>query len=494
MESNSKLLLTNLQTCVNHLAAKNRDPYLAKLNELSSLRPNDLDDFLHENEGEGYKLLADELIKLISLAIIPEFTSREHFIFEASDFKGCSDRTELSLTLLQIVFDKLNNGHNKNRKKLVQLILPDLMILLSSNLEISFWSPAKVVKITELTLEKLKNIFECEDDSLNKLFFPEDYTTALSSVYRQYLMKIKTRLNKSNWMKNPNIQKSFEWMLKQITFPHLSDFIDHVLPPSLNFVDDFNVENKCCGVRCLGHVISNTTREELRWYGRSDVVYDVLQHQLFNHDAKLIQILHPVLLNLLPVFGKLPDPIDNHHKVFNIILRDVEFENNIINRRALTQNLPQFIDILGISIVNHMKKLLQIFETYLEIYDGPAETARLNILKTMQQFILVAWPRIPLYSLYLAKILLKFMYDISCDKSTTPDKVKAVLICEARKCILYLKLCDEQKMTSFLESVESIKLNSVIMSVVSDIKSHDSCESLTLDVDDIRQLLNKVKL
>ncbi|KAK6173977.1 hypothetical protein SNE40_017340 [Patella caerulea] len=494
MDSSSKLLLTNLRSCVKHLASKDRDAFLAKLNELSSLYVNDEDDFLHENEGEGYKLLADELIKLISLAIIPEFSSREHFIFDASDFKGCSDRTELSLTLLQIVFDKLNNGHNNNRKKLAQIILPDLMVLLSSNAEISFWSPAKVVKITELTLEKLKQIFQCEDDNLSKLFFPDDDTTALSSVYGQYLFKIKTRLNKSNWMKNPNIQKSFEWMLKQITFPHLSDFIDHVLPPSLNFIDDFNVENKCCGVRCLGHVISNATREELRWYGRSDVIYDVFHHQLFNHDAKLIQVLYPVLLNLLPVFGKLPDPIDNHHKVFHIILRDVEFENNIINRRALTQNLPQFIDILGISIVNHTKKLLQIFETYLEIYDGPEETSRLNILKTLRQFILVAWPRIPLYSLYLAKILLKFIYDISCDKSTTPNKVKAVLICEAQKCILYLKLCDEQNMISFLESVELIKLNSIITHVVSDIKSHDSCESLTLDVDSICLLLNKVKL
>ncbi len=48
--------------------------------------------------------------------------------------------------------------------------------------------------------------------------------------------------------------------------PHLSDHLEVVLPPSLNFVDDHEVDNKVLSVTCLQHIISNTSSSELRWY------------------------------------------------------------------------------------------------------------------------------------------------------------------------------------------------------------------------------------
>ncbi|ESP02358.1 hypothetical protein LOTGIDRAFT_54709, partial [Lottia gigantea] len=266
---------------------------------------------------------------------------------------------------------------------------------------------------------------------------------------------IKPRLLKHNWMKNPNIQKSFQWMLPKVKFPYLSEFIDTVLPPSLNFVDDFEVTNKCAGVECLHHIIDNVSREELRWCGRAEVIFDVIEKQMYHHDPQLIANLHLTVLALLPVFGKIPDDIEKHHKVFQMILRDVEFENKILVRRALTSNLPKFVDILGIFVIKHSKKLMSVFESYLEVFDGPEETSRLNILKTLQQFLSVAWPRVPQYSLFFCKILYKFICDISTDKTTTPTSVKAELISEAQKCLVLIKICDRENSEQILETVKS---------------------------------------
>ena len=51
----------------------------------------------------------------------------------------------------------------------------------------------------------------------------------------------------------------------QVKMPDFSNHLDVVLPPSLNMVDDHELEYKILGVTCLQHIIDNTSSSELNW-------------------------------------------------------------------------------------------------------------------------------------------------------------------------------------------------------------------------------------
>ena len=51
----------------------------------------------------------------------------------------------------------------------------------------------------------------------------------------------------------------------QMKMPNLSDHLDLILPPCLNFVDDHELTNKIVGVQCLHHILNNTSSSEIRW-------------------------------------------------------------------------------------------------------------------------------------------------------------------------------------------------------------------------------------
>lgn len=48
---------------------------------------------------------------------------------------------------------------------------------------------------------------------------------------------------------------------------------------------------------------------------------------------------------------------------------------------------------LGIQIARHLKRLQRVIVGYLEVSDGPDETARLATLETLKHTIQHAWPR-----------------------------------------------------------------------------------------------------
>ena len=52
-----------------------------------------------------------------------------------------------------------------------------------------------------------------------------------------------------------------------------------------------------------------------------------------------------------------------------------------------------FVFRLGILTVRHLKRLERVIISYLEVYDGPEEEARLKILETLKLLLQYTWPR-----------------------------------------------------------------------------------------------------
>lgn len=122
----------------------------------------------------------------------------------------------------------------------------------------------------------------------------------------------------------------------------------------------------------------------------------------------------------------------------------MEIEDNIAARRAYSQNLVVIIDKLGVTVVRHLSRFLEVVVNYLEIFDGPEETCRIGVLDALHAVLNQAWPRIPGHANVIMKALVKFLYDLSTDQTTAPTAVIDRLQRKALGCIdLLRKICPE---------------------------------------------------
>lgn len=279
------------------------------------------------------------------------------------------------------------------------------------------------------------------------------------SLFREILNLIQPKLKRDTWKKSILPRYIFEWFLGQVKLPHLSEYLDLVLVPSLLCVDDYIPDNKVLGIKCLSHILHNTSSAELQWYGRAEVIYDALSKQLYQHDVSIVNILHPCLLQCLSVVEHDPRKTDQpreynrYDTAFTQLLKDAGLASGIALRRAYTKHLPSYVDTMGITVVKHLNVFLEVLVVYLEQYDGPEETARINMLKTLETVIVTGWPRMPFHCNTIVKCLLKLITDIALDKTLTPPKVKNNLVSKATYCLVLMKRCCHGKVESIIHSL-----------------------------------------
>ena len=88
----------------------------------------------------------------------------------------------------------------------------------------------------------------------------------------------------------------------------------------------------------------------------------------------LLEVLLPCMLSILAVLerpskrsSQSPNPMNRYDHIFQRLLSSTEVENKIVLRRLYTSHLPQFILILGINSARHMKRLIRVITSYLEV-------------------------------------------------------------------------------------------------------------------------------
>uniref|UniRef100_G3U5A9 TELO2 interacting protein 2 n=1 Tax=Loxodonta africana TaxID=9785 RepID=G3U5A9_LOXAF len=213
---------------------------------------------------------------------------------------------------------------------------------------------------------------------------------------------LKPDLNKESWKNNPATKHVFSWTLQQVTRPWLSQHLERILPPSLLISDDYQTENKILGIRCLHHTVLNVPAADLLQYNRAQVLYHAIFNHLYIPEHHLIQAVLLCLLDLFPILekamqwkGDAARPTTQCEEVLQLILTHMEPEHRLLLRRTYARNLPAFVKSirLGILTVRHLKRLERVIISYLEVYDGPEEEARLKILETLKLLIQHTWPR-----------------------------------------------------------------------------------------------------
>ncbi|KAI4556999.1 hypothetical protein MJG53_018953 [Ovis ammon polii x Ovis aries] len=271
---------------------------------------------------------------------------------------------------------------------------------------------------------------------------------------------LKPDLNKDSWKNNPATKYVFSWTLQKVTRPWLSQHLERILPPSLLISDDYQTENKILGVHCLHHIVLNVPAADLLQYNRAQVLYHALFNHLYAREHHLIQAVLLCLLDLFPILEKAlhwkgdgARPTTQCDEVLQLILTHMEPEHRLLLRRTYARNLPAFVKRLGISTVQHLKRLERVIIGYLEVYDGPEEEARLKILETLKLVLQYTWPRVSCRLVVLLKALLKLICDVARDSSLTPESVKSALLEEATDCLILLDHCASGRVKGLLAKI-----------------------------------------
>ncbi|XP_028659411.2 TELO2-interacting protein 2 isoform X1 [Erpetoichthys calabaricus] len=337
-------------------------------------------------------------------------------------------------------------------------LLPSVFIFAATHLQEYLWTTASsrsaANKLMNLLMETAycKNVHEL-------LCGRQDGGT--TGIFGAVLELQRPELKKETWKLNQATKHVFLWSLLQVPRPWLCVHLEHVFPASLIISDDYRTENKVLGVRCLHHIIMNVPAADLRQYNRAQVLYHALFNHLYTSDADLIQVVLPCMLDLLHVLEnpsqRAGDPRkpNQYDEVLRLILMHMEMEHKIKLRRVYARSLPPFIERLGILIARHLKRLERVIVGFLEVCDAPEEEARLYVLKSLESTIRHAWPRIAPRLHVLVKSLVRLLYDLSTECSSTPQTVKDELLEHVTRCLLLLSELCAQDLQAVLGDIHS---------------------------------------
>ncbi|XP_072022926.1 TELO2-interacting protein 2-like [Amphiura filiformis] len=355
---------------------------------------------------------------------------------------------------------------NRIERKILKGCIPSCVVLWASHQDDHPWTDTLCRQATQDLIKSLCNITSAND--VPEILCRSVYSSGCKSEDRligsgcfvDVLNLLRPSLTRETWKQEPCSRHAFYCCLVQVKHPHLGDHLELVLPPALLFVDDYKVENKILGMRCLHHIINNVDPTELSWYSRSLVIYEALQRHIYNQDPSVLEALYPCLVAILGVVERCPQKANEFRKptrydtAFQTILSNMEHEQKLVLRRVHAKCLAEFIDKMGITVLRHMKRLLRVLVNYLEVYDGAEQTARLDVICAMKALITQAWPRIPHYYDVIFKSLLKLLYDVTtCDAQDISHQVQSDIISGTEECLLLLKRCCGTEMDQSLQSL-----------------------------------------
>ncbi|KAH3837636.1 TELO2-interacting protein 2-like [Dreissena polymorpha] len=438
------------------------------------------------NDSETFHFCVSSLKTASRFAESQSFAGRDYTVYDEADFAGLADKALVVFNLLDtLLLKQLKVGQENEKLDHWQAILQCCyfcILLLSQHVEKQLWTNSQTEKFANDMVKVLMQEFCCST-VCKLLCLDSQYVSAVetgdeskltvkNSIFGKLLVQWKPMLQRNTWKQNPVISASFSWCLQQMSFPNLSNFIELVLPPTLLFMDGHELHHKIDGTKCLIHILNNTGGEELRWYGRAEVIYSALKLQILSTEEELLPLTHTALLLILKVLVKNPDNIGvttKYDEVFEIILQAASHENKVALRRVHTAPLSTFIEALGINTVKFATNLLEVCEEYLEIPDGPSEMVRTQVLDALQSFIKVCYPRIPAHSMRIVKLLVKFIHSVYTKQDQIPALVLEQLTSKCGSCLSLLKTLDNKFISEAVQGLCKLPFNEGVINLLNKI-------------------------
>ncbi|RXG70233.1 TELO2-interacting protein 2 [Armadillidium vulgare] len=214
-----------------------------------------------------------------------------------------------------------------------------------------FWSDERCSAIAYKILNQLLNFFKCKN--INELFFGGDnINKAFKKLYPNGVLKLLLEefvsiFKKNSWKNYPSYKDTFSWILFNVQSPQMSDYVVYFLPPALFILDDWELENKVYGVKALQHMMKNLPSSELRWYGRANVIFDALNHNLHTREPSVLEVAYPATILAASILEKCPKTAKSMQK---------KFYDGLMDRLLSEMNFEQMLKLR--TIYAHALKLL----------------------------------------------------------------------------------------------------------------------------------------
>ena len=404
------------------------------------------------------------LKSLSKIAEVPPFPG-EIGDYTPDDFKGVFYRGYLVMSCLQSLFERFTEySDRKELHKCAANVSYWCVTFVAMHHDDCMWTSDHSNTLAHSLLASLMAHWDVRTVSELLVLDLERYDlhceiSKRTSLLGKILQYWNPHLLRQTWKKNPTVAASFTWCMKQLKFPHTSDFLELILPPSLLFVDDFMGSNKEMGILCLISIMETAGAEELRWYGRADVIYVALKSQMYRTEESLLLLNLRAMMLILSILEKQPDDLSvqtRYDEIFLLLLQNASHENKLTLRRVHTKHLPQFIESLGINAVKYWKNVVDLAEEYLEISDAPEELARINILNTLISLIQVAWPRVQPHMTKIVKITIKLLHQINSNNISLTPGVRENLVSLSVRCISLLKAVDKEMIVQSLSALKQL--------------------------------------
>jgi hypothetical protein len=406
-----------------------------------------------ENENTRQNVYFTFVDSVREMAVVPTFPNREDCGYESKDFKGVVDRaSDVMKCLCKLL---VGSPEGKRGEKLRRKISGVAIVLCAEHSDSTQpWTSEECTRSATNLVDAV-----CQTNGCVSL---EDYLRKNTEAGTVFFTDVLPKLAKTSWKLSPAAPVAFEYILVRVKRPNVGENLHLLLPPSLLFLDDFQTENKFLGLRCLAHIIDNSSKAELRCLGRIDVIFDTLQKLLYLNDAAVLDRLIPVIIGALSIYEKTSGmhPYDRTDDILHRYLHDAYMSsNNTALRAVYAMHLASLVDHAGLKVVRHTGGFVKVLEEYLQVYEGTREGVKLNVLRALKTFIQVAKPRVPRHSNSLAKPLLRLIYDISVNQATTSEDTQCDYTSNYRSALLELSgdclrtICQTAKSVSSEDSL-----------------------------------------
>ncbi len=147
----------------------------------------------------------------------------------------------------------------------------------------------------------------------------------------------------------------------------------------------------------------------------------------------------------------------------------------IKNREVYSKHLPAYLVAMDIMILRHLPRLLHVICNYIEIYDGPNQTARLNALSAMNTTIVIAWPRIGNHCDTIFKALVKVLYNVTVDKTDVNEDAQDLVINRTTQCLTILRCVVPEQTELYLKAIKCDNLSDAFQKCINRAK-HEVCD------------------
>lgn len=376
-------------------------------------------------ELEGMKLTGNfrsdnlwiSIIKLLEATMVPVQNIGKERPCEEKDYREYRQIVDRNLTnvesALRHVLSTINEHGNRDtlfENEYAKGFLVKLIIVIGEQRERSVWNTAESVAVSENLATLMCHLTRCE--SVSKILI-DGRGSAENSLFDTLLITLRPKLLKDTWKTYPAAVLCYKWLLSEIEVPNLIYHMNTVIPTALIILDDYVVENRLAGIKCVEKILQHGyMRKELVDTGYSEVLYDALKRLLILREVAYVLPLYSCIASLLSTTEYYNDTNSlewtRRDDVLASLLGNMECEQNLDLRHAYMASLPGLLTNIGCA--KWCQRLARILSEYCA-HHTDLKTLKVTT-ETAKKFLVTFQPRVPTHCVSLYAAFLKLHMDL----------------------------------------------------------------------------------